>query len=245
MKKPDMLKLTGVLCLMFLCSRPVFSAVLRSNLPSDVAGIRIPNTHIAARGGAGRVLRGSAPLKNEIKQLKDYGITDILIFKNQTTDEVDREISQLKAAGYSSGQIHHIPFLWKGLGPFRQTCRQTISALRLLSAAYKTPRKAIFFHCTVGEDRTGFLAGLFRMLAEKWDTKKAFKEELCQNGYEAGDSGKPPNVVTAVRAELTPVYFKMALLISSGALTLDNLDNSVCASEPMLDTKAVEQLHCP
>ena len=245
MKKPDMFKLISVLCLIFLCSQPAFSAVLRSPLPSDVVGIHIPNTHVAAQGGLGTVLRGSAPLKNEIKQLKDYGVTDILIFKNQTRHEVDQEISWLKAAGYSSGQIHHIPFLWKNIGPFKQTCGQTISALRLLSKAYKTPKKAIFFHCTVGEDRTGFLAGLFRMLAEKWDTEKAFKEELCKNGYEAGNSRKPPDVITEVRAGLTPAYFKMASLISSGVLTLDNLNTSVCASEPMLDTNAVNQLRCP
>lgn len=245
MKKPDTFKLTGALCLVFLCSQAVSSAVLRSTFPSDVPGISIPNTHIAAQGGLGTVLRGSAPLKDEIKQLKDYGVTDVLIFKNQTKKEVDQEISFLKAAGYSSGQIHHIPFLWKNLGPFQQTCEQTVGALRLLSEAYKTPQKTIFFHCTVGEDRTGFLAGLFRMLAEKWDINKAFKEELCKNGYEAGNTRKEPEVSAKIRAGLTPVYLKMAVLISSGALTLDNLDSSVCATEPIADTNTLDQLRCP
>ena len=245
MKKVHIVWVTGVLCFI-LWPRPVFSKpVLRSPLPSSVQEITIPNTHIAAQGGQGMVLRGNAPLRSEIKQLKKYGVTDILIFKSQTSNEVDQEIAWLKAAGYSRQQIHHIPFLWKNMGPFRQTCEQTISALRLLSEAYRTPKKSIFFHCTVGEDRTGFLAGLFRMLAEKWDTQRPFKEELCGRGYEAGDARKPKEVVDEVRKSLTPAYLKMAVLISSGAITMDDLDDSVCATEPIVDATTIPQFHCP
>ena len=240
-----MRKTIGVLCVILLCSQAAFCAVLRSPLPSDVPGITIPNTHIAAQGGLGKVLRGGAPLRHEIRQLKDYGITDIIIFKNQTRDEVDKEILWLSTAGYSAAQIHHIPFLWKNMGTFRQSCEQTVSALRILREAYITPRKAVFFHCTVGEDRTGYLAGLFRMLAEKWTMQKAFKQELCKNGYEAGDTRKPADIVTEVRAGLTPLYLKMAALISSGVLTIDDLNYSVCESEPAADTKAAGQLRCP
>ncbi len=157
-------------------------AALRPPLRSDVPGITIPNAHVVAKGVYGAVLRGNAPAKEEIRQLKDYGITDVLIFKNQTYKEVDEEKARLTAAGYPADRISAVPFPWKDLGPFKQTCEQTIDALKVLLKVYNTPERAVSFHCTVGEDRTGCLAGLFRMLVSGWNTNQAFRAEMCKNG---------------------------------------------------------------
>ena len=233
-----------------LCLAAVFAcagnarAELRSSLPSDVPGITIPNAHIVAKGVYGTVMRGQAPSREEVRQLKDYGITDLLIFKNQTNKEVDQEIAWLAAAGYSADRVTAVPFLWKDLGPFKQTCEQTIGALNVLLKAYNTPGRAVFFHCTVGEDRTGYLAGLFRMLVSGWDTDRSFSQELCKNGYEAGDPKKQDKVVQLIRAELTPAYLKMASLISGGVLTSSRLDVSVCGSEPQLAPETAAKYKC-
>jgi len=243
MKKTDLPGLVSALCLVCFCPGPA-SCELRSPLPSDVPGITIPNAHTLGGNHLGLVLRGNAPRKEEIQQLKTYGITDILIFKNQTSSEVVQEVQMLLAAGYPAERIRQIPFLWKDLGPFRKTCEMTVQGLRFLSEVRDTPRRGVFFHCTVGEDRTGFLAGLFRMVTDGWDTEKSFREELCDRGYEAGDPRKAPAVVNAVRAGLTPAYLKMAYLISHGILTRENLNGSVCAQEPVIDAQTLAKFQC-
>jgi len=219
-------------------------AALRSPLPSDVPGITIPNTHLVAKGVYGAALRGNAPAQEEVRQLKDYGITDVLIFKTQTSTEVDQEKAWLTAAGYPAERIYQVPFPWKDLGPFKQTCEQTISALQVLINIYNTPGRAVFFHCTVGEDRTGYLAGLFRMLVSGWNTDQAFRAELCKNGYEAGDPNKEDKIVQIIRAELTPAYLKMAYLISTGTLTSTRLDAGVCNAEPQVLPATLAKYKC-
>lgn len=239
------LTISGVLALGAVLAGPGSAgAALRSPLPSDVPGITIPNAHVVAKGVYGAVLRGNAPAKEEIQQLKDYGVTDVLIFKNQTGGEVDQEAAWLAAAGYPADQVTMIPFPWKDLGPFKQTCELTVTGLQRLMKIYNSPKRTIFFHCTVGEDRTGYLAGLFRMLVSGWNTDKAFRQELCKNGYEAGDPGKQDKVVQLIRAGLTPAYLKMASLISSGALTSARLDHSVCGSEPQVAPETVRKYKC-
>ncbi|MCX5785922.1 MAG: tyrosine-protein phosphatase [Elusimicrobia bacterium] len=219
-------------------------AVIRSSLPSEVPGINIPNVHVVSTGPSGAILRGNAPLPEEISQLKNYGVTDVLIFKESDAD-VKREKAGLAAAGYYfPGRLHQVEFPWKDMGPFKLNCEKTIEALNELLTISGIPRRTIFFHCTVGEDRTGYLAGLYRMLAEGWDKDKAFDQEMCGNGYEAGDPQKPESVVKAIRAGLTPMYLRMAELISSGALTLNKIDSSVCNTEPKLPPGADEKYKC-
>jgi hypothetical protein len=213
-----------------------------------VPGIDIPNTHELGRG-AGAVLRGSAPTSEVyIGQLKTFGVTDVLIFKNPASakkDEVADEVQRLKEAGYADARVRNIPFKWTGLGPFQQTCEQTVDALSYLRDVYDTPKRAVFFHCTVGEDRTGYLAGLFRMLVDGWPVEQAFQQEMCRNGYEAGDPHKPAQVVNQIRAELTPAYLRMAFLISNGMLTAKRLDKSACSAEPMIrEQPLAERFKC-
>ncbi|MBI4061519.1 MAG: tyrosine-protein phosphatase [Elusimicrobia bacterium] len=230
-------------------------AGLSSIFASEVDGVDIPN---AREVGRGTVLRGSAPgtegskrarpasLAGDVADLRARGVTDVLIFKNTATakDEVAEEIAAFSAAGFAAGRVRHIPFRWTALGPYRQTCEQTVDALNILLDAFSGGR-SVFFHCTLGEDRTGYLAGLFRMLADGWDARRAFEEELCARGYEAGDPKKPQQIVDKVRAELTPAFLQMANLISTGVLSRSRLDRNVCAAGPNFDPKPVQgQFRC-
>ena len=199
-------------------------AGLESNVESTVEGISIPNTHMLDDHGS--VYRGMAPGKR-IEQLLTLGITDVLIFKNQTRNEVDQEINKLHSLGFQDKDIHHIPFKWKDLN-MTTACEQTIDALKLIRKVYMSQDRAIFFHCTVGEDRTGHLAGIWQLLTEGGNPQEVFENQMCARGYAAGNSHKPWKVVSAIRKGLSPLFFKMARAISDGELSIDNIDKSVC-----------------
>ncbi|MEI8347550.1 MAG: hypothetical protein WCG27_08780, partial [Pseudomonadota bacterium] len=92
---------------------------LESPFLSTVPGIDIKNTHKVDKNG--RVLRGMAPGDN-IQQLVDYGITDVLMFKNplvqktllrKSKSDNQLETERLLQKGFKEGNVHQIPFRWK------------------------------------------------------------------------------------------------------------------------------------
>jgi hypothetical protein len=70
-------------------------------------GLSIQNAYQVDK--VGQVFRGREP-KTKIIELAEFGITDVIIFKNQLRTEVDQEIVSLKKLGL---RYHHIPFRWK------------------------------------------------------------------------------------------------------------------------------------
>ena len=71
-------------------------------------------------------------------------------------------------------------------------------------------------------------------MLEKRTPEDLFRNEMCAKGYEGADPGKPASIVAAVRANLTPLYLKMAALVSSGRISLSQLDPSVCEQAPIV-----------
>lgn len=175
-----------------------------------------------------KIFRGRAPKPNEINQMKKKGITSVLIFKNQTKDEVDAEIKQLKKSGFNPNKIHHVPFQWKDFKSEKLACEQTIEALKILAEVQKSENDKILFHCTVGEDRTGLLAGLMTQLLTESTSTDAYMNEMCLKGYSGGNTAKPIDVQKSVDKYLTPLYFKISEQIQTGRLTIDNLNKNIC-----------------
>ncbi len=207
-------------------------SALVSPFASTVEGLNIPNAHVVGRRD-GEVIRGMAP-KSKIPELVAHGVTDIVIFKDELKGDVSAEIALLKQNGYTPDRIHAIPFRWRDIPGFRGACEQMIDALQILETAYRTPGRSAFFHCTVGEDRTGMLAALFKMIEmpeEGWSTRKAFDDEMCMHGYEAGNPQKPEFVVDIIRREMTPIFLKLATLVDTGTIAAGKLDRSVCAQD--------------
>lgn len=218
-----------------LAATPVFAAGLKNSFT------------LTTPQDAGQIMRGAAPDGAE-RELLSQRVTDVLIFKNQTKNEVDAEIATLQQLGYPKNRITHLPMKWKGITDFEESCRLTVSALKVIKNIYLTPARKLYFHCTVGEDRTGYLAGLYRVLADQWTAKESFKTEMCARGYEAGNPHKPDHVVQDVKKAITPLFSRMMLLIDSGKISWSNLDPEACKllkKPSALGTGALTQRHNP
>lgn len=196
-------------------------AALSSPIPPTAKGFTIPNVHVVHRRN-GTIYRGQQP-KKKVSELKAAGVHKILIFKNETKTEVRDEEKLLLAIGYRSSDIENIPFRWKEFGDLGLACVQTLTGLRSLVRNTENGLTT-YLHCTVGEDRTGYLAGLYRILVEGTPVAEAFREELCEKGYGAGDPQKPAAVVAAIDRELTPLFVYMGAQIKAGVINRKTLD---------------------
>lgn len=214
-------------------------ASLSSPFPSTVKGITINNTH--AVDSSQKVFRGQAPL-GKIEELRDSDFTDILIFKNQTRTEIDEEYEELISKNAGHIQTKQIDFLWHAYPSYKKSCEQLIEGLKYLKEVKDSKNRKIFFHCTVGEDRTGALSGLWRMLTSNYSLKKAFYSEMCENGYGHGNANKPYYVYNEIRKDLTPLFIYMAQKIESKELTYDNLNSDICQDD--IEKKKKQKLKC-
>lgn len=186
-----------------------------------VDGLTIPNSFQVDK--TGNVFRGKEP-KALVDELAHIGISDVIIFKNEVKDEVTKEIAALKVLGITS---HHIPFRWKAYPTMQEACEQTVEALNIIHKVKQVNGK-VFFHCTAGEDRTGMLAGLYRMLEEKASKAKMFKEEMCERGYSNGNTHKPGMVTGAIQKELTPLFNALSAKVESGEWKLGKISKKSC-----------------
>lgn len=198
----------------------IFTLLLSFNALA-LEGLTIPNSFQVDRQG--NIFRGKEP-KSLVGELAHFGITDVIIYKNEVKDEVQKEILALQRLGINS---YHIPFRWKDYESMEMACEQTVVALNLIHKI-KANNGKVFFHCTAGEDRTGMLAGLYRMLEERMPARKAFYAEMCNRGYSDGNSHKPPMVTGAIQRELTPLFLALAGKIERGEWTLGRLTKKSC-----------------
>jgi hypothetical protein len=200
---------------------------LSSPFDASVDGVSVPNTHWVNDDET--LLRGMEPRTPEqYEELKALGVSRVVVFKNMTgKDTIDEEL-----AGWSlpDGALLHVPFQWKDFADFQTPCEQTLAALRFIREGLESDEK-VFFHCTVGEDRTGYLAAMHALLFEGGDPRAAFDAEMCEHGYAAGNPQKPGFVLGKLADHLTPLYRSMAFLVADGKLT-DALDPAVCEAEP-------------
>ena len=220
---------------------------LSSPFDSDVNGVDIPNAHVV--GGNAKLLRGMAPRTDaEYAQLQAAGVGAVLVFKNQTGNahDVADEITKLGTQGLPASRISNIPFKWKDLDGFEPSCSQTVEGLAFIDENLAAGKKT-FFHCTVGEDRTGLLAAMHRLITEPaLDPQTAFTEEMCERGYGAGNPLKPAFVIASLDKALTPLYRQLAWMVKQGTLSAGALAPSVCAPRPAPPTSflPIADLHC-
>ncbi len=206
------------------------SLLLSTQALALVEGLSIPNAFVVDR--AGTVLRGKEP-RGKVDELPRVGVTDVIIFKNQVRDEVDREVSDLSALGL---RAHPIPFRWKEFPSYEEACAQTVEALNLMERIARSGGR-VFIHCTAGEDRTGMLAGLYRMVHERINRERAFREEMCARGYSDGNPQKPAVVTSAIQRELTPLFLALAQKVESGEWAPGRIQKKSCKNIVLRPTR--------
>lgn len=197
---------------------------------SQVQGLTITNSFQVDKEGY--VFRGREP-KAKVSELLNIGITDVVIFKNETKTEVQDEMAELERLSISA---HHIPFRWKDFPSMIEACEQTVDALNIITKV-KAKKGKVYFHCSVGEDRTGMLAGLYRMLEERVTKEAVFKTEMCARGYSDGDVHKPGMVVAAIQKELTPLFLALSQKIESGEWVSGKINKLSCKNIVLKPTK--------
>lgn len=212
------------------------SGQMVSPFASSIDDVGIFNAHVVAETPTAKVLRGMKPFRPaDYENLSDQGVGAVLMFKKPTSaSEVTTERTALDGIGVPSSRFVNIEFLWKDFPDFGEPCRQTVQGLKLLTD-WAAAGHTAFLHCTVGEDRTGYLAGLYRMLTEGGEARMFFDDEMCERGYSAGNPQKPGAVTSAIDDDLTPLFVKMAFKIANGELTSTSLDESVCDVDPETD----------
>ncbi len=208
-----------------------------SPIPSSVDGVRLNNTHVVVSDAQGpKILRSQSPrVDTDYQELKNLNLSDILIFKNGDDGKVKQEILTWQSMGISASRIKTVPFPYKNFPDFKTPCQQTITALDFINNARRQSNSLVLFHCTVGEDRTGYLAGLVRLLESKTPIKDVFQSEMCEKGYSAGDPRKPATISNQIDQDMTPIFLKMAFFIKTGQLSWTNLNPTVCDLDPKND----------
>ncbi len=195
---------------------------------AQVGGLSIQNAHQVDKSG--NIFRGKEPI-GKLGELDAINITDVIIFKNavrkpnpQGRNEVEQEKFDLEKLGI---KVHPIPFKWKDYPSMVVACEQIVDALNIIQDVDSKNGK-VFFHCTAGEDRTGTLAGLYRMLDEGLSRDKVFREEMCARHFSDGNPDKPAYVTGAIQKELTPLFIALSQKIEKGEWKKGKLSKASC-----------------
>jgi len=157
------------------------------------------------------IFRGSQPFKDShYEQLKKMKIQNVIIFKIEKDQEVLNEKIKLVQFGIEPQNIYHIPMKWKDFSDYTEACEWTKKALMILVRSYQN-RERTYFHCTAGQDRTGYLDGLFQLwLNPQVPLNDVFQKRLCQFGYAGAEPKKPKAISNAIDQELTIYFEKIA-----------------------------------
>jgi hypothetical protein len=259
------------------------------NFPSTYKGVtQLTNVHQISEGEfPGIVVRGTSPMvyvpktptkpatyapKNLAHLMEKVRPTHVLIFKNENpgADDVRNEIRALTdpSGPYQlpKSNVINIPFPWKKMEGWQKTCSQMVWGLHFITQAAKQGGR-VFFHCTVGEDRTGMLAGLYRLLMQKGkysprDVMNGKVDgllnpddpgEMCSRGFAEGNQhaqkqlppepGATDSVAQRVRTNFMPYFTKFVFMIDKKILTEEKLaavDQTICAKDPEQDIRYKE-----
>jgi tyrosine-protein phosphatase SIW14 len=147
--------------LLLLIQLPVSSASSASAvaLPEGLATRDIPRFQMLAAG----LYRGGQPERIGFEYLKKNGFKTVI---NLRTENDEQKIVKEFGMNYV-----HIPI---SIGPWSRIPDKAIEEyFKVLSDPANYP---IFFHCRRGADRTGALAGFYRISAQGWEPQKAYNE---------------------------------------------------------------------
>jgi tyrosine-protein phosphatase SIW14 len=112
-----------------------------------------------------KVYRSAQPDRKGFQELKAFGITNVLSFRDHHADDKDA-----KGLGLT---LHRVKM---EAGEIKD--EQVAGALRII----RTAKGPVLIHCWHGSDRTGLVSALYRILYQNWSKDEAI-EELMKGGY--------------------------------------------------------------
>ncbi len=130
----------------------------------------LPNYQVVNEG----LQRGGQPTERGFQILKDEGVKTILNLREES-DNLAAEEALIKRLGLNYHSLVVSPFGF----PSAELIHKAIS---IITDESKQP---VFVHCLHGQDRTGMLIGIYRMVVEEWNLQDAYSEMLAM-GFHAG-----------------------------------------------------------
>jgi protein tyrosine/serine phosphatase len=137
----------------------VFAAVAQDSVPT--ADQELPNFHQVNS----QLYRGAQPRRGGFKRLAQLGIKTVINLRagDDTSHAEEREA---RGAGLR----------YFGL-PFKRTGRPTDEQIaRALSIINDPENQPVFVHCKLGEDRTGTVVAIYRIVHDGWTSERAKAE---------------------------------------------------------------------
>ncbi len=215
-----------------------------SPFKSQVENLNLPNAAWVAmpdrQDNLGGLLRGMNPqIENDFYEITNLGIEKILIFKDfsdASEKDLAKEIEAFKKLGVN--KIKHFPFPYYDFESYSEACVMTIAALEYLHDA-RSNNQSVYFHCTVGEDRTGYLSTLYLLANNsQLSIEEALENIMCEHGYEGGNPFKPFIVKQNIQKDLTALYSFMAKYVHGKYEKSEKINDKKCALADLMVKKS-------
>lgn len=113
------------------------------------------------------IFRGGLPTEQGIRKLKEMGIKTIVNIENSKRRiEQEREWAQKYNLNFIS-----LPMEWM-VAPTDELVDEILKTIQ------DTSKQPVYLHCRHGKDRTGIVAGIYRVEIQGWSADKAYSEML-------------------------------------------------------------------
>ena len=112
------------------------------------------------------LFRGSQPNQEGVQELKRLGVATIVNLRGERQGHAKQERKQAEDLGMKFVNVRA-----SGWSPPKDA--EIVQFFRVLR---ERPRKKIFVHCWMGNDRTGVFIGTYRIAFEGWSAEKTLEE---------------------------------------------------------------------
>jgi protein tyrosine/serine phosphatase len=174
-----------VALLSFLLISPVFAG--QKDEPAPNFGVVLENA----------IYRGGQPDEEDLERLKSMGVRTIL---KLNTRDASEERQAVKRLGMTFIYVPTKPTTISA--PDR--CRKVNEALEAMLDRDNWP---IYVHCAHGEDRTGFVIGVYRKLIDHWSWKE-IDRELEKYGHDENNREDFPGISRTLKSDLPSCLVK-------------------------------------
>lgn len=155
---------------LFLIASTVGCAARLKTAPSPQQFAFADKIQILGISNAGKVneflYRGTQPKEEGVEQLKELGIDTIVNLRGERHEEMEKERKHAESLGM---RFVNIPV--SGWSP-----PQDEQIAQFFSLVRERPRRRIFVHCWMGNDRSGVFLATYRMAFDGWTPAQALQE---------------------------------------------------------------------